>query len=257
MEHIKLTQYITYSHPLFWEYSHSDVSRGLAHHHVACLRRGSARIVTLSGEELRLRAGDAFYLPMGLCYHSYWYGDEADAERCVEWDTVAFTYFPEPSGRRYAPQLFCLDLESASMLEHLWEKPFDTMTASGWLYLFLGRMLPNMIEIQPNPKLRVLETARRYITDYPNCNVEQLAQHCGVSPSGLYALFHEQSTMTIRELKNRARIEQASELLATTEFSVEEISRRLEFSSAAYFRLIFKQITGKTPTDVRREKKWM
>lgn len=257
MEHIKQSHYITYAQPMYREYHHTDMSRGLVCHHVARMRLGTARIVTLAGEELLLRAGDVFYLPMGLCYHSYWYGDEADGERRVEWDSVGFTYFPDFSGRHFAPQLLHPDEAGMASLERVFELPFDTVSGSGWLYLFLGRMLPDMIELQLDPKQRALARARQYIAYHPNGSVEDIAGYCGVSQSSLYSLFREHSRQTIRELKNQVRIEQAIELLATTDLSVEEISRRLEFCSAAYFRVIFKQVTGKAPTDVRREKKWI
>lgn len=251
MEHMNKDPYIFYGRPSFREYHHTDMSQGLKWHHVARMRTGTARIETLAGERLHLRAGDVFYLPMGLCYHSYWYGDDKDVERRVEWDTLGFTYFPDFSGRHYAPQLLHTDAECMTILEHLFDMPFDTVSGSGWLYLLLGRVLPDMIEIKPNAKQDMIARAKQYMLDHPSDSVEQLAMHCGMSPSSLYSLFRDHSDVSIREFKVQVRIDRAIELLTTTDLSVEEISRRLDFSSAAYFRAVFKQMTGCSPSEQR------
>ena len=47
-------------------------------------------------------------------------------------------------------------------------------------------------------------------------------------------------------------VEKAKQLLMTTNISVEEISRMLNFSSASYFRKILKKYSGKTPKEIRK-----
>lgn len=254
MKHLEKTEpCIFYARPSHRERHHTDMSHGLPYHHVARLRRGTGHIVLLSGEELHLAAGDVFYFPMGMCYHSYWYGDGEGEECRVEWDTVGFTYLPDVLGRHYAPQILKPDEDGMALLEQLFVSPFDTVSGSGYLYLFLGQLLPNMIELKPNVKQQQIARVRYYISQNPNYSVAELAKRCGMSQSSLYALFRSAGDMSISELKNQIRIERAIELLITTDLSVEEISRRLEFCSAAYFRAVFRRVTGKAPTDVRRE----
>ncbi len=250
---MKTEQCIFYACPCYREYHHTDMSHGLACHHVARLRRGTARVVTLSGEELLLQRGDVFYFPTGMRYHSYWRGDSEGADCRVEWDSVGFVYFPDDAGRHYAPQILRPDGEGMALLERLMAQPFVTMTSSGWLYLFLGRVLPDMVETRTDAGQRVIERVRRYMEGQPSCSVDELARHCGMSQSSLYALFRERSSESISEMRNRVRVEQAIDLLGTTDLSIEEISRRLNFCSAAYFRAVFRKITGRAPTDVRRE----
>ena len=47
-------------------------------------------------------------------------------------------------------------------------------------------------------------------------------------------------------------IQHAIELLANTDMTVEEISRRVGFSSSNYFRKIFIKLTDKTPKELRK-----
>ena len=254
MKHLKQTDpCIFYARPSHRESYHTDMSRGLPYHYVARMRRGTGHIVLLSGEELHLAAGDVFYFPMGMRYHSYWYGDGEGENCCVEWDTVGFTFLPDFSGRHFAPQILKPDKDGMALLEHLFVSPFDTVSGSGYLYLFLGQMLPGMAELKPDAKQQQLARVRYYISRDPGCSVAELAKLCGMSQSSLYALFRSVGDMSISELKNQIRVEQAIELLVTTDLSVEEISRRLEFCSAAYFRAVFRRVTGKAPTSVRRE----
>ena len=52
--------------------------------------------------------------------------------------------------------------------------------------------------------------------------------------------------------RQKVLCDKASEILATTDLSIEEISSMLKFSSAAYFRKIFKEHTGTTPSGFRK-----
>ena len=83
--------------------------------------------------------------------------------------------------------------------------------------------------------------------------VSDLARAMRMSESGLFTFIREYGKTTPISLKNRIRTEKAIQLLTTTDLSVEEISSRLGFCSAVYFRKVFRKETGKTPTELRRE----
>lgn len=46
-------------------------------------------------------------------------------------------------------------------------------------------------------------------------------------------------------------VQNALDLLAHTDLTIEEISSKVGFSSSNYFRKVFFDITGKTPKEVR------
>ena len=83
--------------------------------------------------------------------------------------------------------------------------------------------------------------------------MSELARHCNMSESGIYAFFKKHMQDTPIGVKNRIKARRAVTMLETTNLSVEEISESLGFSSSAYFRKKIKEITGKTPQKIRKE----
>ena len=243
--------YFYYVHNSFQHYRHTDNSGGIQNHFLARMRRGTARIVPLRGKELTLAVGDIFYLPRGLCYHSYWYGDEMGDDR-AEWDTFAFTYLPEFSGKRFAPQIIQPEETVEQLWGHLMQCRDDTMSASGLLYQLFGYAYDRLEQTDTDPQRALLERVKAYMAANPQDGVEEVARRCHLSTSAIYRLFREHADMTTTEWKNRCRVQRAYSMLTSTDLSVEEISQRLGFCSATYFRKVVKQITGHSPSDIRR-----
>ena len=231
---------------------HTDNSAGIPHHFIARLRQGSVRFVSLSGEVMELTRGAIFYLPLGLQYHSYWTPD-TEGDSIAEWESYGFQTFPNLTNTRYKMQILYPDENAVSYLERLYRDQTVTPSSVGWLYLFLGSVLPFMKEENPDPQARLLAKAKEYIASHQDFKVGALARHCNMSESGIYAFFREYAGTTPIEMKHRMQVEQAIQWLATTDLSIEEISDQLKFSSAAYFRKIVKEQTGKTPSQLRRE----
>ncbi len=232
-------------------FHHTDNSAGITCHFIARMRKGSARFVTLSGDTLNFERGDIFYLPIGLQYHSYWTPDTY--ENLVEWESYRFQNFPFSSNSQYEIQQLYPDRETIGYLDRLYSDRSVSPTSVGWLYLFLGQILPSMKQTDADPKSLLLMRAEQYIIKHPDFNVKELAQFCRISESGLYALFRDYAHMTPIDMKNKLLTEQAVQLLSSTDFSIEEISDKLNFCSSAYFRKVIKEQTGKTPTELRRE----
>ena len=237
----------TYKNP-----KHTDNSAGIDSHYIGRLCRGTARIVTDLGEDLRLQSGDIFYLPQGLRYHSYWYPD-ADGEEIAELESYRFSYFPCQSDKRYALQKLSPNTKALEALEGLSLDKRVLCSSIGFLYTFLGEVFPNMITVDTNPQKQLFSKAKHYISQNPDFRVPDLARHCGMSESGLYAFFKSYAQTTPIEYKNRIQTEKAITLLASTDLTIEEISDRVGFQSVAYFRKIIKVQTGKTPTEIRKE----
>ena len=230
---------------------HTDNSRGIPNHFIARMRHGSARIRALSGEDFTVSAGDVFYLPQGLRYHSYWTPSKETG--LVEWESYGFSCFPNPTEARYLAQRLIIDTRGHAYLDLLANTLSMTPTTVGTLFLFLDTVLPHMEQRDINRQKLLLERATAYVAAHPDLKVSELAEHCHMSESGLYALMREYGHTTPIGLKNRLLTKKAAELLGSTDLSVEEISARLGFCSSAYFRKIIKEQTGKTPTQLRKE----
>lgn len=233
------------------KYRHTDNSRGIDCHFLARMRHGSARFVTEAGEVMEVGVGDIFYLPLGLRYHSYWTPDAHGAQ----WDSLAFLYFPDKSGKRYAMQKLTSTETAHAHLDAIAADPHVTPSSVAHLYAVLGEAMGELRMIDPDPRQELYSRARSYMHAHPDVRVPELARHCGMSESGLYAFFKSYAGTTPITEKNHILIKRAVTLLGSTDLPIEEISERVGFQSVAYFRKLFKEECGKTPTEIRREQR--
>ena len=144
----------------------------------------------------------------------------------------------------------CSETATALFKELCAEIPF-TEKGIGKLYRFFGEAADSMErETQLHP---MIQKATQYIFYNPNARISAVADHCGISESGMYALFKKQLGKTPNDIRTEALCQKAISLLTTTNKSVQEISDMVGFSSASYFRKILRKKTGKTPLAIRKE----
>jgi AraC-like DNA-binding protein/quercetin dioxygenase-like cupin family protein len=79
-------------------------------------------------------------------------------------------------------------------------------------------------------------------------DLESLATEAGVSGRTLTRLFPEQTKLTLKSWKQRARVIAAIERLGQPGVSVKQVATALGFSSTAAFSFAFRDVTGETPT---------
>ena len=230
--------------------SRTDNSCGIPYHYIARMISGRARIVSLSGETVEAGEGEIFYLPKGLKYHSYWSCGEAGE---VVWESYGFTTLPISSDVHYAMQTIETSEKEREILDALSRDIRVSPTTVGLLYLFVGRSLKNMRHDTADSRAAAWESAVKYVSEHPNFRVCELAAHCHMSESGVFAFFKQYGGVTPVELKNQILVKKAVELLLTTDLSIEEICSRTGFCNAAYFRKQLRRVTGKTPREIRRE----
>lgn len=95
--------------------------------------------------------------------------------------------------------------------------------------------------------------AKEYIQKNLNLKISigEMAKEIGTNSSYLSRLFHQKEGITIQQYICNQRIKQAQRLLCFSDYSNEEISKTLGFSSLSYFGKILKDCTGMTPTQYR------
>jgi AraC family transcriptional regulator len=86
---------------------------------------------------------------------------------------------------------------------------------------------------------------------YPNLG--ELAGLCGISQSHLMRSFKISTGWQVHKYIAEDRLNAAKRLLASGRHSAKEVSARLGFASPAYFATAFRRMTGKTPSEYRRQ----
>lgn len=230
-------------------YYTTDQTRGCPHHYFARMIRGTAKIIS-DGDALHLKAGDIFYIPNGLPYRSYWYPDEHGE---VLFYSFGFDYLPDDR-HTYRLQTV-IGTEPAQTLFAELESVLTVCPASiGLLYHFFGAVAAQM-KTQAVTRSKTVDRALRFMRENDIYTVRDIAKYCGISESGLYAAFKKHLGETPVEVRHHLWAEKATELLTSTDLSIEEISNRLGFSSSSYFRKVFKKQTGHAPSAVRKSVK--
>jgi AraC-like DNA-binding protein len=79
-------------------------------------------------------------------------------------------------------------------------------------------------------------------------DLDSLAAEAGISGRTLTRLFPEQTKLTLKSWKQRARVIAAIERLGQPGVSIKQVATALGFSSSAAFSFAFCDVTGETPT---------
>ncbi len=102
-----------------------------------------------------------------------------------------------------------------------------------------------------------MQKAVSYIHEHldQELSIRALSRGAGISKSVLYKKFHACFQCTVSQYIHLKRVERAAELLKSGTMSVEEIGRKLGFTSASYFSKIFKKHMGVSPLNYKKTQK--
>ncbi|MDN4525810.1 helix-turn-helix domain-containing protein [Fictibacillus fluitans] len=100
-------------------------------------------------------------------------------------------------------------------------------------------------------------TCQNYIFShiYDELKVAELANMLKLHPNYLSLLFKKETGMSITSYIQKAKVDEAKNLLTFSHYSVSEIYTLLNFHDQSYFTKVFKKLTGETPSQFRNQKK--
>lgn len=129
---------------------------------------------------------------------------------------------------------------------------------------FLARALSGSSEdesVDEKPVIRsipkydreVVDRFIKYLEENPddNSNIRELAQQFAMSAGKLQNLFHYYTGITVKDYRDRVRIEKAIHLLRETDLPLFAIAKEVGFRNSSSFSVFFKNNTGKTPGEIR------
>jgi len=226
-------------------YHHTDNSRGITTNYLALMLDGEARLVS-SDREISVVPGDIFFLPTGCRYHSYWRGTDI-----ARWISLGFDDFPNPEGHRFpmqiipAPKLLHDDIRALTGC-----KP--DCAAIGRFYTVFASLMPYMETEPRSSEQKLFDRAVSFMQKNPRVSIADVAKACSISESGLYAAFraHGQTPVGARQ---RIQIENAVNLLHSTDLTIDAVASACGFTSSAYFLRVLKKHTGKSTREIRAQ----
>ncbi len=203
--------------------------------------------------------GDLFFIPKGATYSINWVGNPNVRVHTMHFafqpsldplrnKRISIQKIPYPSTDKLAPLFDYMDAHQNSTDN-------SSFLFMSHFYQVCYEVFPHIVYQSTQPTMTKIQPALDYLDQnlFEEVNVEYLASLCYLSPSRFYLCFKEATGVSPIVYKNRLRIQNAAyALLSNSQKSVEKIAEECGFESAIYFRRLFKRITGKTPTEYRR-----
>ena len=85
-------------------------------------------------------------------------------------------------------------------------------------------------------------------------SVDSIAEHVSMNPQYMMRLFKKETGRTILVYVTDKRVKLAKEYLTKTDMSIEEITEKVGYYSAAHFNSVFKRVTGMSPGQYRKNR---
>lgn len=140
------------------------------------------------------------------------------------------------------------------LLQKNFNMPYEvSLETNGILSILISRFVS-----KASKKRNISDDRISMAIDYIRKNIdtdislENLATHCCISKDHLIRLFKKETLATPLQYINLKKTEKAQLLLISTDASIKYIAQSLSFSNQSNFNRIFKQITGRTPVEYRK-----
>lgn len=229
-------------------FHHRDNRSGAPMHFLAYMIKGRCECVS-KDKTICATEGELFYIPYGLSYQSFWYGDTD-----IDFLSFGFLHLPHDDDLGFELQKLPCSEEMKERLLAISTERMVSCETLGRFYGVMAELMPKMERRRTGREEQIVERAKEYIAAHSHAAAAQIAEFCAVSEPYLYRLFKKHTGTTPNEYKQFMLCELATHLLTSTDRSIELISAGLGFSSAAYFRKIYKKHTGKTPREMRKSR---
>ena len=220
-------------------------------HHVGMMLKGEA-ILTVNGEEHTLSEGDVYFIKKGSVFSIKRSAD-------TEYLYISFSgwHADDLMARMGLSSQKCTFPGSSDILS-FWKSCFDR-SENGNLDLFSEAvLLYTVAELSDSKKEsnelsdRISEYANNNYSD-PSLSLNVIADELGYDAKYLSAVFKAQKKVTFTEYLRTLRIKHAAFLFEEGVESVKSVAMLSGFSDALYFSRVFKQETGKTPSEYIKE----
>ena len=210
------------------------------------LQKGVAHIIT-ENKTIVLNEGDVLHIPRGSKYSVKLFGKPD-----ILFGSYAYLNSQDGGDNSYKTQKVSCSPYMLDLIAKVSAIDDVNCESIGYFYLFLHELYKLLTPAVNDRKQNLLERAMNFIIRKPDCKISEVAIHCHISESGLYALFNERAHITPAHFKLHVKLERAVNYLISTDIPIEEISDLCAFSSSSYFRKKLYSIYKKTPSQIRK-----
>lgn len=218
----------------------------------------------VDGHKYSLKQGDLiFYRPNE--FHAL----RANKRSMVSFLNIAFSL--RQGGDLFRQRLFSIDADIHALLQGMIEETGKTDDYSldfieAHLKLILLRLLRGKKQLEresgkiytaisASTRHQLVAEAQRLVEQGlfdETLSVAQIARQLNVSTSHLYRVFVESTGTNMQTYINDAKLRKAKDMLAAGNYSISQISQRLNFCSSTYFSTKFKEKYEVTPREYSR-----
>lgn len=163
----------------------------------------------------------------------------------------SYIYFQNPRDN------FIENLMEKIILEFYEPSIANKMITQLSIYLIFLELINKSDQIEicsdENYETKLLISILKYIDEnYKTANLDEISKRLKQQPYSLSKFIKEKMEISFIELIKEKRINKAIELIKNSNFSIEEIIYEVGYDSRTYFYKIFKEKTGKSPSDFRK-----
>jgi len=124
-----------------------------------------------------------------------------------------------------------------------------------WFEDLTGKLTASLGNVVRDKKNRHIEQAIHIL--HQDCGeaitLAYVAEQLGLNPSYLSRIFKDEQGVTFLEYLTSVRIKRSKELLETTNLKIKEISEQVGYLKTNYYIKLFKEFTGITPGEYRKQ----
>lgn len=209
--------------------------------------------------KIEVMAGDIIFVPMGSRYISSWYGTPL-----IEYISMHFIFGSLGLfSKNNSYKLQRVKVPNFEKYKEIFRSSLNAECASDQEKLkIISNFLSVLADIQPQlqkrkhtcPSPKILASLKFIEDNYKEkISVEDLAAEAQMSISRFYPFFKKELGITPIDYINNYRISRAILLLIEdNNDSIENISEQTGFESSAYFRRVFRKVTGLSPREYKK-----
>ncbi len=207
-------------------------------------RVGSDEFTLSAGEGVFMRHGIPHsYRAIGDTFHTGWVTFEAD-DGLINYALgyVDSYVFKCPD---------CMEHETSHLLEYAKSEGSNNLLVSAAGYGYIAELFTAITKRHDE----LIDKAHNFLAKnyHRPITLDEVAEAVDIDKYSLCRYFSSHHECSVMDELKRIRVSRAKQLLRYSTDSVEEIGKQCGFESPSYFALRFKEVTGKSPLEYRKQ----